>query len=73
MARVSRHVRRVDLLVELKRKLAGYPLVYYFVGYMGRYRMPLNWLFFLLAGAAVWHWIVKARAAAVRAPATEGS
>lgn len=35
--------------------LAGYPLTYYFVAYMPRYRMPIDWILLILAGAAVWN------------------
>lgn len=34
-----------------------YPLVYYVVAYMPRYREPLDWLFLLGAGAAAWSWM----------------
>lgn len=34
--------------------LICYPLVYYVVIYMPRYRVPLDWILLLLAGAAVW-------------------
>jgi hypothetical protein len=37
--------------------LLTFPLVYYLVAYMARYRVPVEWLFYLLAGAAVWHGI----------------
>jgi len=37
--------------------LICYPLIYYFVAYMPRYRVPLDWILLLLAGAAVWRWI----------------
>jgi hypothetical protein len=33
--------------------LLTFPLVYYVVAYMPRYRQPVDWLFYLLAGAAV--------------------
>jgi len=33
--------------------LVTYPLVYYFTAYMPRYRIPIDWLLFILAGAAV--------------------
>jgi 4-amino-4-deoxy-L-arabinose transferase-like glycosyltransferase len=36
--------------------LICYPLVYYVVLYMPRYRVPLDWILLLLAGAAVWRW-----------------
>jgi hypothetical protein len=45
--------QRAALLIPL----ATYPLVYYIVTYMWRYRTPLNWLILMLAGAAVWRWI----------------
>jgi len=41
--------RRAALLVPL----ATFPLVYYVIVYMARYRAPMDWLLFLLAGAAV--------------------
>ena len=34
-----------------------FPLVYYVVAYMPRYREALDWLFLLAAGAAVWEWM----------------
>jgi hypothetical protein len=34
--------------------LAGFPLVYYVMAYMPRYRIPIEWILLLLAGAAVW-------------------
>jgi hypothetical protein len=37
--------------------LVCYPLVYYVVLYMPRYRVPLDWILLLLAGAAVWRWL----------------
>ena len=37
--------------------LLTYPLIYHVVAYMPRYREPVNWIFLLLAGAAVWAWI----------------
>jgi hypothetical protein len=37
--------------------LATYPLIYYLVPYMPRYRVPIDWMLFLLAGAEIWHWI----------------
>ncbi len=37
--------------------LLTFPLVYYFVAYMPRYRIPVDWILFLLAGVAVWRWI----------------
>jgi hypothetical protein len=37
--------------------LICYPLAYYVIIYMPRYRIPLDWILFLLAGATLWHWI----------------
>ncbi len=34
--------------------LIGYPLAYYLVPWQRRYRFPIEWILFLLAGAAVW-------------------
>jgi len=41
--------------------LATYPLVYYVVTYMWRYRTPINWIVLMLAGAAIWHWIDRSQ------------
>ena len=45
--------QRAALLIPL----VMYPLIYYVVAYMPRYREPVNWIFLLLACAAVWNWI----------------
>ena len=50
--------QRAALLIPL----ATYPLVYYVVTYMWRYRTPINWILLMLAGAAVWRWIERSRA-----------
>jgi hypothetical protein len=47
------HPQRAALMIPL----ICYPLIYYFVGYMPRYRVPLDWILLLLAGAAVWRWL----------------
>jgi hypothetical protein len=39
--------------------LGTYPLIYYVVAYLPRYRVPIDWILFILAGAAVWSWIPK--------------
>jgi len=39
--------------------LATYPLIYYVVAYMFRYRIPINGLLFMLAAAGVWHFIKR--------------
>lgn len=41
--------------------LATFPLIYYLVAYMPRYRMPIDWLLFLLSGSAIWHWLEARR------------
>ena len=45
--------QRAALLIPL----AAYPLIYYVVAYMGRYRVPLDWILLVFAGAGVWRWI----------------
>ncbi len=45
--------QRAALLIPL----ATYPLIYYVVAYMGRYRLPLDWILLVFAGVAVWRWI----------------
>jgi hypothetical protein len=37
--------------------LATYPIIYYVMAYMPRYRVPIDWIIFILAGAAVWSWV----------------
>jgi hypothetical protein len=39
--------------------LATYPLIYYVVAYMPRYRQPLDWILLVFAGAEVWRWIQR--------------
>ena len=39
--------------------LLTFPLIYYFVAYMPRYREPVDWILFLFAGTFVWNWISK--------------
>jgi hypothetical protein len=34
--------------------LVTFPLIYYVVAYMPRYRVPIDWILFILAGAGVW-------------------
>jgi 4-amino-4-deoxy-L-arabinose transferase-like glycosyltransferase len=41
--------------------LLTYPLIYYVVAYMPSYRKPINWLFILLAAAAVNSWLDRGR------------
>jgi hypothetical protein len=45
--------QRIAILVPL----ITYPLIYYLVLFMPRYRAPIDWMGFMLAGAEVWHWI----------------
>ena len=46
--------------------LLTYPLIYYLVPWQHRYRFPIEWILFLLAGAALWSW--RDRAASVSSP-----
>ena len=39
--------------------LATYPFIYYVVPYMARYRVPIDWILFILAGTAVWRWLSR--------------
>jgi hypothetical protein len=41
--------------------LATYPLVYYVVPFLPRYRAPIDWILFILAGTAIWSWIGEER------------
>jgi hypothetical protein len=50
--------QRAALLIPL----ATYPLVYYVVTYMWRYRTPINWILLMLAGAVIWRWIARNQA-----------
>lgn len=45
--------QRAALLIPL----ATFPLVYYFVSFVGHYRAPLEWMLLMLAAAEVRHWI----------------
>lgn len=58
--------QRAGLLIPL----LTFPLVYYVVAYMPRYREPVNWIFLLLAGVAVWTWISGRRAGRVLSEST---
>jgi hypothetical protein len=37
--------------------LVTYPLIYYIVAYMPRYRIPIDWILYILVGAAAWQLI----------------
>jgi hypothetical protein len=37
--------------------LLTFPLVYYFVDYLPRYRMPVMWIMYLFAAAEAWRWV----------------
>jgi len=37
--------------------LVTYPLIYYIVAYMPRYRIPIDWILYILAGVAIWQGI----------------
>jgi hypothetical protein len=38
---------------------ATFGLIYYVVTYMPRYRIPIDWIFFMLAGAELWYWLSR--------------
>jgi hypothetical protein len=59
--------QRAALLVPL----VVYPFIYYVVAYMPRYREPVNWIFLLLAGAAVCHLIRGRQMIAAEIEATD--
>ena len=42
------------LIAVLLIPLLTYPLIYYLVPWQHRYRFPIEWILFLLAGAALW-------------------
>ena len=47
--------------------LITFPLIYYVVAGLPRYRVPLAWILLLLAGAEIYHWFGRAASgAAVR-------
>ncbi|MFC1661344.1 hypothetical protein ACFL3S_07845, partial [Gemmatimonadota bacterium] len=37
--------------------LGTYPLIYYVVSYISGYGEPLDWILYILGGAAVWGWL----------------
>ena len=48
--------QRAALLIPL----LTYPIIYYIVAYMPRYRAPIDWILYILAGAAIWHFLKRA-------------
>ena len=46
--------QRIILLMPL----LTYPLIYYLVPFMPRYRMPIEWIVLMLAGVEIWSWIL---------------
>ena len=56
-------IRRIFPALPLPQRIAiltpliTYPLIYYLVPFMPRYRTPVDWMIFMLAGAEAWHWI----------------
>jgi hypothetical protein len=51
MAAVPRAPHRHSPLIPL----STFPLVYSFVDYLPRFRMPVIWIMYLFAAAEVWH------------------
>jgi hypothetical protein len=43
--------------IALLSPLILYPLIYYLIPYSPRYRTPIDWMIFMLAGVEIWHWI----------------
>ncbi len=43
--------------IALLTPLIAYPLIYYLVPFMPRYRSPIDWMVFMLAGVEIWHWL----------------
>jgi hypothetical protein len=56
-------IRRIFQGLSLPQRIAvltpliTYPLIYYLVPFMPRYRAPIDWMIFMLAGVEIWHWI----------------
>jgi hypothetical protein len=56
-------IKRIFPLLSLAQRtvilvpLFTFPLIYYLVPYMIRYRTPIDWILLMLAGVEVWHWI----------------
>ncbi|UCD76029.1 MAG: hypothetical protein JSV91_03725 [Phycisphaerales bacterium] len=57
----TREKATIPQLAALVIPLLTFPLVYYIVAYMFRYRLPVHWLILILAAAALWHWIGPSR------------
>jgi hypothetical protein len=53
----SRRATTIPQRAALIIPLLTFPLVYYIVANMFRYRLPVHWMILMLAAAAVWHWI----------------
>jgi len=50
--------QRIILLMPL----LTFPLIYYLVPYTPRYRIPIDWILFLLAGIEIWGWFDSQKA-----------
>lgn len=56
-------IRRVLPILTLPQRiilltpLLTYPLIYYFVPFMPRYRLPIDWILYLLAGIEICGWL----------------
>lgn len=44
--------------------LIAYPLIYYLVPFMPRYRSPIDWTIFMLLGVGIWYWLRPKKALA---------
>ncbi len=56
-------IKRIFPLLSLPQRIVilvplfTFPLIYYLVPYMIRYRTPIDWILLMLAGVEVWYWI----------------
>jgi hypothetical protein len=61
-------IRRVLPILTLPQRiilltpLLTYPLIYYLVPYMPRYRTPFDWILLMLAGVEIWYWFENSAA-----------
>lgn len=55
----SRRDLELYQIASLLIPLATFGWIYYVVTYMPRYRSPIDWIFFMLAGAELWYWLSR--------------
>ena len=59
-------IRKIPALAFIASVMALYPIIYYVVQYIPRYRYPILWLSLLGAGYALSEWAMAARARLLR-------